>query len=180
MSDRFSEVIGHYGPKFQSEFALTPVQCAGSFGGNCGWESGEFRFFKEVGSGPNSGGRGWGMWTGARRIAFLGYCKAHRLDPTSDEASFGYLCFELHGTYRSVIVALKRCQTVEAATQTFERLYERAGRPAMSGRIALARRALAILQPGHPASVAPAPKRAAPMAKKARPVARRHTGHHHG
>lgn len=185
MSDRFTQVIGSYGPRIEREFGLTPEQAAGLLG-NIAWESGQFRFYQEVGSGPNSGGRGWAQWSGARRVSFLAYCKVHGFAPTSDEASYNYLCMELHGTYRSVIAALKRCGSVDSATTTFERRYEAAGKPALSGRIGLARKALSILHPGHPAAAEPARKarkpRAAGLAKKARAPRRaaRHAHHHHG
>ncbi|GJE37855.1 phage tail tip lysozyme [Methylobacterium persicinum] len=167
MADRVNEVAAHYGLKLMAEFGLTAVQVAGLLG-NLAHESGRFTVFKEIGSGPNSGGRGWAQWSGQRRLTFLGYAAAHRLDPKSDEASYGYLCVEFHGAYKSVITALKRCVTVESAATTVEKLYEAAGRPMMSSRIAFARRILAILSPGHPASVAPPARRSAraPMAKK--------------
>lgn len=176
MSGRLVEVVSTYGPKLKAEFGLDDIQVAGLLG-NLAHESGEFRFFREVGKRGNSGGRGWAQWTNQRRVTFLGYCSAHRLDPTTDAASYGYLCVEFHGLYRSVIVALKRCRTVDAAVTTVERLYEAAGRPMMSSRIALGRQALAILHPGHPAAVAPAPR----VARK--PVADKHhighVGKHH-
>lgn len=175
MADPFTSIISIYGPRLAHEFGLTAVQNAG-FWGNLAWESGQFRFFKEVGSGANSGGRGMAQWTGSRRIAFLGYCKAHRMDPTSADASYAFLCVELHGTYAYVIAGLKRCVTVESATTFVETKYEAAGIRALGGRIALARRALAILSPGHPGTVAPVAKRSAraPMAKKATHRHRRH------
>lgn len=177
MADRMTTVVSTYGPKLAAEFDLTPEQTAGVFG-NLAHESGKFRFFKEIGSGANSGGRGWAQWTRERRIAFLGYCKAHRLDPTTDQASYTYLLVEFHGAYRSVVTALKKCRTVDAATTTVERLYEAAGRPMMSSRIALARQALAILHPGHPASVAPVVKRPARKPTAGKHPA--HPAHHHG
>lgn len=173
MSDEFVRIISTYGPRLAHEFGLTAEQNAGVWG-NLAHESGAFRFFKQQGSGPNSGGRGFAQWTGSRRVAFLGYCKAHRLDPTSADASYAYLCVELHGTYASVVTALRRCTSLSSATSTFERLYEAAGIKAMGSRLSYARQALAILSPGHPATVAPPVKARAPMAKKASPRHRRH------
>lgn len=185
MSDPFTQIVGTYGPRLAHEFGLTPEQNAGIWG-NLAHESGAFRFFKQVGSGPNSGGRGFAQWTGSRRIAFLGYCKAHRLEPSSADASYAYLCLDLHGTYGYVTTALKRCKTLDTATSTFERLYEVAGIKAMGSRLSYARKALAVLSPGHPAAAEPARKarkpRAAGLAKKTRAPRRgaRHAHHHHG
>lgn len=173
MTDRFTQVVSTYGPKFMAEFGLGADQVAGILG-NLAHETGQFRFYQEVGSGPNSGGRGWPMFTGPRRVAFLGYCKAHHLDPKSDEASYAYMCVELHGAYRSTILALKRCTSLTSAVTTFERLYEGAGVKAMGSRLGYARQALAILHPGHPAAVAPAPRPAA----RRKPIADKHRGHH--
>ena len=173
MSNELSQIIGSYGPRLAREFGLTAEQNAGVWG-NLAHESGAFRFFKQVGSGANSGGRGFAQWTGPRRVAFLGYCKAHRLDPTTADASYAYLCVELHGTYASTVVALRRCTSLSSATATFERLYEAAGIKALGSRLIYARQALAILSPGHPATVAPPVKARAPMAKKASPRARHH------
>jgi hypothetical protein len=158
MSDRFTQVVSTYGPKFMAEFGLDATQAAGILG-NLAHETGKFRFYQEVGSGPNSGGRGWPQFTGPRRVAFLNHRKAHHLDPKSDEASYAYMCVELHGAYRSTILALKRCTSLTSAVTTFERLYEGAGVKAMGSRLGYARQALTILHPGHPASVAPAPTR---------------------
>lgn len=173
MSDMFTQVVSTFGRKFASEFGLTDVQSCGPWG-SFGHETGGFKFFQEVGSRSNTGGRGWGQWTGPRRIAFLAWCKSHGLDPQSNAANYGYLCFELHGSYAHVIVALKRCQTLEAAVSTFERLYEGARIKAIASRAAWGRKALAILSPGHPATAAPPVKTRAPMAKKASPRARHH------
>jgi hypothetical protein len=173
MADRFTQVVSTYGPKFMTEFRLDAVQVAGILG-NLAHECLNFTQLQQVGCRPPRGGYGWPQWTGSRRRQFEGYCRTHRLAPASDEANYAYLCVELHGAYRSVIAALQRCTTVDSAAITWERRFEAAGKPMMSSRIAKARQALAILHPGHPAAVAPAP----PPAVRRKPVSDKHRGHH--
>lgn len=170
MADRFTQVVSVYGPKLIAEFSL-PVVASCGFWGNFGRETGGFTAYQEGGSGPNSGGRSWGQWTGPRRIAFLAFCKAHGLDPKSDEAGFGFLCHELRGPYARVVVAVKRATTLESAVTIVERLYEGAGVKAMGERVAWGRKALAILHPGHPAAVA------APKPARRKPISDKHRGH---
>jgi len=171
MVDRFVQVVSTYGPRFMAEFGLPVIGSCG-FWGNFGRETGGFTAYQEGGSGPNSGGRSWAQWTGARRVAFLSFCKAHGLDPKSDPAGYGFLCHECHGAYAHVIAALKHCSTLEAAITTVERLYEGARVKAMGERIAWGRKAVAILHPGHPASVAPPPR------ARRKPIADKHRGRH--
>lgn len=163
MSDRYTQVVLTYGPRLENDFGFTIIQGCG-FWGNFARETGEFQHYQEIGSGPNTGGRSWAQWTGPRRIAFLNHCKAHGLDPKSDEAGYSFLCFELRGAYKSVVAAVKRCTTIESATTTVERLYEGAGVKAMSQRVALARKAYAIRTGGHPPT--PAPAKPKPVADK--------------
>ena len=182
MTDRFTQVVNTYGPKLEADFGLTPLQAAG-FWGNFARETGEFLHYQEIGSSANTGGRGWAQWTAARRVAFLSYCSRNHLDPKSDDASYAYVFVELSGAYKNVVAAVKRCTTIESATTTVERLYEGAGVKAMSQRVALARKALAIRQAGHTASAAPPakpkpvadkhavePKKPVPVVKRAAPV----------
>jgi hypothetical protein len=183
MADRFSQVVSAYGPRLEKEFGFTVVQASG-FWGNFARETGEFKHYQEIGSTANTGGRGWAQWTGPRRVAFLGYCAAHKIDPKADESSFSYVLVELHGAYKSVVTAVKKCKTIENATTTVEKLYEGAGVKAMSQRVALAHKAYTI-RTGAPATPAPKPvakpkaaaksatKKATVLARKARPKRRR-------
>lgn len=173
MSDRFTHVVSTFGPRFMTDFRLDAVQVAGILG-NLAHECGDFCQLQQIGCRPPRGGYGWPQWTGPRRRQYEGYCHVHGLSPAADEANYAYLSVELHGAYRSVIAALQRCTTVDSAATTWERRFEAAGSPMMSSRIAKARQALAILHPGHPASVAPAPR------VLRRPHSDRHrVGHHH-
>lgn len=178
MSDRFTQVVTTFVPRLCHDVGFTVEQACGVIGANGGWESGLFTRYQEMGSGKNSGGRGWMQWTGPRRIAFLSYCKVHGYNPTTDEASYNYLLMELHGVYASVAAAVKRCRTMAEAAEVFERRYEAAGKPCMSRRIALGRRAVAIMHPGHSEAAAPVAPRVVrkPLADKRRVG---HVGKHH-
>ena len=161
----FEERGGWVVNSLMTEFSLTREQAAG-IAGNCGYESGGFKVLQEAGvSSYERGGYGWSQWTGPRRVAFEGWCQAQGLEPSSDEANYGYLCVELHGAYASCIKALRACQTIEAAVFTWGRLYEGPGGttatylPGNDGRLDYARRALAGSQAslalGIPAAAAP-------------------------
>jgi peptidoglycan hydrolase-like protein with peptidoglycan-binding domain len=131
------------------DFDLTPEQAAGIVG-NLGAESG-LRAINEVRPlvSGSRGGFGWAQWTGTRRRQFESWVAGHRLDPTSYEANYGFLKAELSGSVpngdagaRQAIAHVKRTTTVEAAAQTFEAKFERAGKPNMAGRVRLGHRAL--------------------------------------
>jgi len=126
----------------QRDFGITREQAAGIVG-NLGHESGGFRHFQELGSGPNTGGRGWAQWTGPRRVAFLRWSRAHGLDPRSNEANYGFLRHELQTTEARSLAAVRRAGTAREATYAFERTFERAGVKAYSSRLRYTARALA-------------------------------------
>ena len=124
------------------DFGLTDFQAAGIVG-NTGRECLGFTELREIGQPPGRGGYGWQMWTGPRRRQFLNWCHAQKLDWRSDLANYGYLKSELKGDYAYVIAHLQETETLEEATEVFEKYYERAGVPAMKDRIEWAILALA-------------------------------------
>lgn len=130
-------------PALQRDLGLTKEQAAGIVG-NLGHESGGFKYYQEIGSGANSGGRGWAQWTGPRRRSFLAYSKAQGLDPRGDEASYRYLLHELRTTESGALRAVKRQSTVYGSMKAFELGFERAGVKGYSSRAAYARRAYAV------------------------------------
>ena len=144
----FEERGGWVTRRLAADFNLTLEQAAGLVG-NLGFESGGFEELREIGQPEGVGGYGWGQWTASRRVSFLAWAQAQKLDWRSDEANFGYLCSELRGAYHDVIVALLRCQTVEQATWSVGQTYERPGGttpsnlPGYEGRLHWATRALA-------------------------------------
>lgn len=100
------------------------------------------------------GGIAWAQWTGsARRVPFEKWAAAHGLDIVSDDinavdedkASYGFLVHELMTTEASALRELRGTTTLEGATESFLRRFERPADPdrALPGRIAMARRALA-------------------------------------
>ena len=142
MTDLFHQKAPQYMNWLIRDFGLTKQQAAGILG-NIGRECAGFKILREIGAAPGQGGYGIVQWTGARAHTFLNYCTAHGLDWRSDAGNYAYLRQELKTGYASVITALRKTKTVEAATEIFEKQYERAGVPAMSDRIRWARLALA-------------------------------------
>src|ERR1700687_3385896 len=143
-----------------TEFNLHREQAAGVVG-NCGFESGGFKSLQEIGvSSYERGGYGWSQWTGPRRTAFEGWCRKQSLQPSSDEANYGYLCAEMRGAYAYCVTALRREITIERCVFVWGREYECPGgttatfRPGNTERLAYAKRAFngSLLQPsGAPA-----------------------------
>jgi len=124
------------------DFGLADYQAAGIVG-NLGRESSGFTLLREIGAKCDRGGWGWAQWTAARARTFLAWCRAKGLLWQSDAANYGYLKHDLSGEYASVIVAMRKTQSVDQASDTFERLFERAGVPALADRRAWSRDALA-------------------------------------
>lgn len=80
-------------------------------------------------------GIGWFQWTGPRHIAFMAWCDGARMDWQSDAAEYGFLKYELLGSYRAALADLKRQTSIQGAVASFERYYEGAGIVAMTHRI---------------------------------------------
>lgn len=116
-----------------AEYPLKDFQAAGIVG-NFGHESAGFTILHEIGQPPGRGGYGWGQWTGPRRRSFLHWCQTHYLDWRTDIANESYAIYELDGEYNYVIHALIHTTSVDEASDLFEKLYERAGVPALPSR----------------------------------------------
>ncbi len=145
--DGFAAECRRLGPRLMRDLGLTDIQAAGLLG-NLGHESGGFRQLQEIApTVPGSRG-GWGLaqWTGRRRDALEAWCRAQGLDPAAREAHYRYLCTELRTTEAPALAALRATATLEAATETVCRRYERPGIVALSSRLGWARRALAALR----------------------------------
>lgn len=129
--------------RLQEDFNLTKEQAAGIVG-NLGHESGGLKEMQEKNPlVPGSrGGFGWAQWTGPRRRAFEKWAADRGLDPTSDEANYGFLKHELQTTERGALAALRKTDTVQEATMAFEDSYERAGIKNYPSRYRWANRAL--------------------------------------
>ncbi|MBI1220145.1 MAG: hypothetical protein GC186_16530 [Rhodobacteraceae bacterium] len=112
-------------------FGLTSAQAAGVVG-NLSYESGGFNTLQEVSPLSGQGGYGYAQWTGSRRTAFLAYCAANNLAPSSYAANWGFLSQELQTTQAYVLPKLQAQTTADGATTVFEDYYERPAAPAAS------------------------------------------------
>lgn len=125
----------------QRDFGLTRNQAAGivanlwheSAGMNPGINQGG-----AIGA-PNSNmqsGYGIAQWTGSRKQDYLDYCSANRLDPSSEQANYGFLKHELQTTQAGAIDAVRNTESAQDATVVFCNTFERPGDPQMSSRLA--------------------------------------------
>jgi len=138
-------------PKLMVEFEWRDFQAAGCMG-NLGHESLGLTKLREIGQPDGRGGYGWAQWTGPRARAFLHYCAVVKLDWHSPEANYAYLIKELSADGQTVSSVLK-APNVIAATEAFERGYERAGIVNMHSRIHWAQIALAAVRGAGPAEI---------------------------
>jgi len=97
--------------------------------GNAGHESGGFKFMQEIkpvvpGS---AGGYGWFQWTGPRRRAYEAWCTQKGLVPSSDEANYGFLLYELKGTEKAAVAKTSQAVGLYSKVVAFELGFERAG-----------------------------------------------------
>lgn len=126
--------------RLMREFGFLDFQAAGD-AGNAGHESNGFTSLHELGQPEGRGGYGWYQWTGPRRKTFLAWCQQHGLDWRSDEANIGFHLYEMNSDHATVASLLKT-KTLEQATLSFERNYERAGVVNMASRNKWAKRAM--------------------------------------
>ena len=114
--------------RLMEDYGFTKEQAAGIVG-NLGHESSGFPEMQEKNPVvPGSrGGYGWAQWSGPRRRAFEAWAAEKGLDPSSDEANYGFLKRELDTTHKSVVGAVKGAQTSAEAMQVFEDGYEKSG-----------------------------------------------------
>jgi len=163
----FVEKAPKIGRDLMAAFSLDELSAAAILG-NLGHESGGFKFLQEkkplvAGS---RGGWGWAQWTGPRRRAFEAWVAAKGLDPSSDEANFGFLKHELETTEAKAIPAVKAGKGLEAKVRAFEAAFERAGVKHYPSRYNYAGQAYTAMT-GLPITVSapPPPKRPASMAE---------------
>jgi hypothetical protein len=132
--------------RLMKDFGFTDVQAAGILG-NIGHECAGFRLMQEVKPvGGGRGGFGWVQWTGSRRRAFEAFCAEKGLEPTSDDANYGFLDRELRTSEKATVPAVRATASLEAAVEAFERKFERAGVVAIASRIKWAQKALNAFQ----------------------------------
>jgi hypothetical protein len=112
--------------RLMEDFGFTKEQAAGVMG-NLGHESGGLQQMQELNPTRGRGGWGWAQWTGPRRRAFETWAAEKGLDPSSDEANYGFMKRELETTHKSVVGAVKGTQSSSDAMRIFEDGYEGAG-----------------------------------------------------
>jgi hypothetical protein len=125
---------------------VLPIHAAGVVG-NLGGESG-LMAVQEVNPIAGKGGWGWEQATGDRRVSFDQFCTEQGFTDDEDEANYDFLVKELLSSESHALAQLKKTTTLEAATYTFEVLFERPSDPqgGIAARVAYARRALAASQ----------------------------------
>jgi len=130
--------------KLQRDLGLSKIQAA-AIAGNFAHESGNFQSLQEIKPVAGRGGYGWAQWTGPRRRNFENWVASQGLNPSSDEANYGFFLHEIQNdpyeknqfeTWRE-----QQYDSIESATQGFETYYERAGVKHYDSRIDRAKQA---------------------------------------
>ena len=120
----------------QKDFDLSPEQAAG-FVGNLAHESGGFQTLQEVDPtvAGSRGGFGYAQWTGDRRKQFEDFAKKNNLDPSSYEANYGFLKFELTNTKEGQFLdQLRKAGDARSAAEIVSNSFLRPGIPNMESR----------------------------------------------
>ena len=120
----------------QKDFDLSPEQAAG-FVGNLAHESGGFQTLQEVDPtvAGSRGGFGYAQWTGDRRKQFEDFAKKNNLDPSSYEANYGFLKFELTNTKEGQFLdQLRKAGDARSAADIVSNNFLRPGIPNMESR----------------------------------------------
>ena len=151
--------------QFMADFDCTKEDAAAVFG-NAGHESGGFMLMQEVKPtvAGSRGGFGWFQWTGPRRRQFEAYCQQNNLEPTSDDANYGYLCYELRHDEKTAIPRMKAAKALSNKVVEFELGYERAGVKHYPSREKWANIALEAYKDRYGNGLAPKTKPNSPMA----------------
>ncbi len=122
------------------DFGLTEAQAAG-FVGNLDHESGGFKSLQEIDPmvEGSRGGYGYAQWTGPRRRAFESWAAENGLDPSSYEANYGFLKYELTQTPEGkVIDKLRGANDPQTAARIVSETFLRPGIPHMDSRVSRA------------------------------------------
>ncbi|WPM81171.1 phage tail tip lysozyme [Brucella pseudintermedia] len=159
--------------QLMQDFGLSPAAAAG-FAGNLAHESGNFQQMQEISPlvKGSRGGFGWAQWTGPRRRQFESWSEQNGLDPSSKEANYGFLKYELTNTPEGgVLKSLQGVDDPSQAAQIVSDKFLRPGIPHMESRIQRSNQIASSLgsrvaaQPASPpqASGTPAPAMGEPM-----------------
>ena len=100
------------------------------------------------------GGYGFAQWTGARQVTFIDFAVKHgymssKSVKATDGANYAYLKYEMTKTAeKAVVPAIRSSKNVSDAVTTWERVFERAGVPALGARLTNAKSVLNQLNGG--------------------------------
>lgn len=149
MQSRLPYICSTFGVRTQNDLGYSLNKVAGLFG-NGDVESQGYNTLQEIAPtvAGSAGGFGWMQWTGPRRRAYLAWCAAVALDPSSDEANYRYMVHELLTIETAAHRAILACaDTPQAAAAVVCTKYLRPGVPHLDRRIASAKAAVGYLSP---------------------------------
>ncbi len=147
--------------RLMADLSLTAEQAAGIVG-TLAAESG-LQAIQERGQIAPRGGFGWEQATGPRRASFYRWAADHDMSVTDDAANYGFMLDELNGSEAHALERLRQTTTVDAATETFVKQFERPADPdkETARAIPFAKRALVAAfpkpSPNFPIPLEPAP-----------------------
>ena len=131
--------------RLQKDFGLTKPQAEGivanlwheSGGMNSGInQGGKIGAPSSNNADDNANGYGMAQWGGVRKEGLINYARQHGVDPSSQEASYGYLAQELRGDQSASLDAVKGTSSATDATQAFCNAFEKPSDPQMASRLA--------------------------------------------
>jgi hypothetical protein len=144
MADLYENSVRQFNQYLTQELGLENPQYGkfwqAAIWGNGGEESIGFTQMHQKGG----NGRGGWQWDD-RRPAYETFCSQNGVDPDTVAASVWFLVHELKGKEAHSLEQLKKTTTLEAATYTFMKLFERPGVEAEPVRLRWAQRALNII-----------------------------------
>lgn len=144
--------------KLMADFKLKDYQAAGIVG-NFMVEAG-VHVYPDVNEGGSrgapkfSGGYGFAQWTGGRQTQFIDFAVKHgymgsKSVKATDAANYAYLKYELTKTAeKAVVPAIRKAKDVAASVIAWEKIFERAGVPALGMRLTHGRTVLKQLNGG--------------------------------
>lgn len=135
-----SEIGMRLASDLMRDFGLSPAAAAG-FVGNLDHESGGFNILQEIDPmiEGSRGGFGYAQWTGPRRKQFEAWAAQNGLDPSSYEANYGFLAYELANTPEGrVLEKLQGVDDPQTAARIVSDTFLRPGIPHMESRLSRA------------------------------------------
>jgi hypothetical protein len=141
----FEQKVNYIYPRLIKDLNISPED-AYAIIGNLAHETGGFKHMQELKPIRGVGGYGWAQWTGARRKQFFDFAAKNKLDPKSDEANYRFLIYELKGSEKAALRALKAATGLYQKVVAFEKTFERAGVKAYPSRYKYAQKAQEVIK----------------------------------